>query len=525
MSTSPAIPPAHALHRPRDRRRGRARARSTSTARPASRSRSWASCCRSPPLALRRSRGRWRTCASATGATSSPRRTSTTAPPAAAGWTHWAPSRPVEPVPRRSCSCRPWRSASEPAARACRTRATRRRSPSSSRPRARAGSRPPRRRSPAARRCLPTGSWTINPGGISGTGTNTTISGLATGTHNYTVTDGSGCTSSASGNVVIDAQPATPTAPTVGTITQPTCSEATGSVVLGGLPTGSWTINPGGISGGTGTSTTISGLATGTHNYTVTDGSGCTSSASGNVVIDAQPATPTAPTVGTITQPTCSEATGSVVLGGLPTGSWTINPGGISGTGTSTTISGLATGTHNYTVTDGSGCTSSASGNVVIDAQPATPTAPTVGTITQPTCSEATGSVVLGGLPTGSWTINPGGISGTGTSTTISGLATGTHNYTVTDGSGCDCSIRKCCHRCKTSDPHSTDSRHDHAAHLFRSNRKQVVGLQDRQPDDHPQQSHHRHTDSTISGLATGTHNYTVTDGQDVLPQHQEMLS
>ena len=283
---------------------------------------------------------------------------------------------------------------------------------------------------------LPTGSWTINPGGISGTGTSTTISGLATGTHNYTVTDGSGCTSSASGNVVIDAQPATPTAPTVGTITQPTCSEATGSVVLGGLPTGSWTINPGGISG-TGTSTTISGLATGTHNYTVTDGSGCTSSASGNVVIDAQPATPTAPTVGTITQPTCSEATGSVVLGGLPTGSWTINPGGISGTGTSTTISGLATGTHNYTVTDGSGCTSSASGNVVIDAQPATPTAPTVGTITQPTCSEATGSVVLGGLPTGSWTINPGGISGTGTSTTISGLATGTHNYTVTDGSGC----------------------------------------------------------------------------------------
>ena len=145
---------------------------------------------------------------------------------------------------------------------------------------------------------------------------------------------------------------------------------------LGALPTGSWTINPGGISG-TGTSTTISGLATGTHNYTVTDGSGCTSSASGNVVIDAQPATPTAPTVGTITQPTCSEATGSVVLGGLPTGSWTINPGGISGTGTSTTISGLATGTHNYTVTDGSGCTSSASGNVVIDAQPATPTAPT----------------------------------------------------------------------------------------------------------------------------------------------------
>jgi uncharacterized protein YjdB len=240
---------------------------------------------------------------------------------------------------------------------------------------------------------LPAGNWTINPGGITGSTASTTISGLAPGTYNYTVTNANGCTSVASGNVTINPQPATPAAPTVGTITQPTCTVATGSVVLSGLPTGNWTINPGNINGNT-TTRTISGLAPGTYNFTVTNAAGCTSTASVNVVINAQPATPGAPTVGTITQPTCTVATGSVVLSGLPAGNWTINPGGITGSTSSTTISGLAAGTYNYTVNNAAGCTSPASANVVINAQPATPAAPTVGTITQPTCAVATGSVV-----------------------------------------------------------------------------------------------------------------------------------
>jgi uncharacterized protein (DUF2141 family) len=172
------------------------------------------------------------------------------------------------------------------------------------------------------------------------------------------------------------------------------------------LPSGNWTIttNPGGATTtGTGASTTISGLTAGTYTFTVTNDQGCTSAASADVVINAQPATPSAPIVGTITQPTCTVATGSVVLSGLPSGNWTIttNPGGVTttGSGASTTISGLATGTYTFTVTNDQGCTSSASSDVVINAQPATPSAPTVGTITQPSACVATGSVVLNGLP------------------------------------------------------------------------------------------------------------------------------
>jgi len=93
------------------------------------------------------------------------------------------------------------------------------------------------------------------------------------------------------------------------------------------------------------------------------------------VLINTQPPTPTAPIVGAITQPTCTVATGSVELSGLPLGNWTINPGAITGSGSTTTINNLLAGTYNYTVTNADGCTSLASANVLINTQPPTPTA------------------------------------------------------------------------------------------------------------------------------------------------------
>ncbi|MBN1386961.1 MAG: gliding motility-associated C-terminal domain-containing protein [Bacteroidales bacterium] len=301
----------------------------------------------------------------------------------------------------------------------------------------------------------PTGVWTLTrtPGNVTttGTGTSRTITGLAQGTYTFTVTNANGCTSGPSGNVVINAQPPTPTAPVIGSIISPTCTVSTGGVILSGLPsTGTWIItrSPGGITtSGTGVTTTIQLIPSGSYTFTVTNSYGCNSPSSAVVVIPAQPPTPTAPVVGAITAPTCTVPTGSVVLSGLPaTGTWTITryPGGITttGTGTSTTIAGLPTGTFNFTVTNEFGCVSPLSANVVIPEQPDSPPAPVVGTITQPTCNLATGSVVLNGLPaTGTWTLtrNPGGVTttGTGTSTTITGLPSGTYTFTVTNADGC----------------------------------------------------------------------------------------
>jgi gliding motility-associated-like protein len=241
------------------------------------------------------------------------------------------------------------------------------------------------------------------------------------------------------------------TAPTVGTITQPTCEVATGSVVLNGLPSvGIWTLTqtPGVItSAGTGASTIISGLAAGTFAFTVANAAGCISVTSANVVISKQSQTPTPPVVGTTTQPTCAVATGSVSLSGLPlTGSWILSryPGTIisEGTGTTVTVSGLAGGMYNFTVTNSTGCVSGLSANVVISSQPANPSAPSVVSITQPTNGFPTGSVELRGLPvSGSWilTRSPDGLtlSGIGIEKTITGLTSGIYAFTVTNSSGC----------------------------------------------------------------------------------------
>jgi gliding motility-associated-like protein len=300
-----------------------------------------------------------------------------------------------------------------------------------------------------------TNDWTItaSPGGatMTGNGTTTTFVGLLAGTtYTFKVANYAGCTSPSSGSAVIQAQPATPSAPVVGTITAPTCSVSTGSVVLSSLPAGSWTLKryPGGVtSSGSGTSTTISGLATGTYNFSVTNASNCTSAAlSDDVVIPAQPTTLAAPVPGTATQPTCSTATGSVPLSGLPSsGTWivTLSTGTtMTGTGTTTTFTGITAGTYTFTVSLTGFCTSAASSSVTIITQPVTPSAPLIGTITQPTCALSTGSVVLNSLPaSGSWVLtrNPGNVttSGSGTSVTISGLSQGTYSFTVTNAGGC----------------------------------------------------------------------------------------
>ena len=471
---------------------------------------------------------------------------------------------------------------------------------------------------------LPAGNWTVNPGGITGSTPTVTMSGLASGTHRFTVTNSYGCTSEESAAIVINARPAIPTAPVIGAVTQPTCAISTGSVGISGLPsTGTWilTRNPGGAQvSGTGTTFTVSGLEAGTYTYTVTGASGCVSPASNPFTINSPPpvpavpvvsvncdggfnhaivtvtspsgagleyrlnsgawqesnvfnnvvngnhrvtvrntagctattpefsvncgcvnpplltlsatmgstcgiapvtisgntfggsassvtitengagsvspgssgvspfsftytpasgdagrtvvitvttdnplgspcaaasatytltvnALPAAPVRGTVTHPTCVLPTGSVVLNSLPaTGEWmvTCTPGDqtTTGSGTSATITGLLPGTYTFRVTDANGCVSPSSGNVVINAQPATPSAPVVGTITQPTCAQSTGSVQLSGLPaTGSWTLtrSPGNLTipGSGTTRTVSNIPPGTFTFTVTNAAGC----------------------------------------------------------------------------------------
>lgn len=156
---------------------------------------------------------------------------------------------------------------------------------------------------------------------------------------------------------------------------------------------------------------------------------------------------PNAPVIVSVTQPDCINSTGSIELSGLPSASWTISgspTGSATGSGATTTISGLVSETYSFIVTDdGSGCASPTSLSATIDPQPSPVSPPIVGTVTQPDCSIPTGSVELSGLPSGAWTldVSPSGstATGSGTNTIFLGLTPGTsYTFTVTDNvSGC----------------------------------------------------------------------------------------
>ncbi len=110
----------------------------------------------------------------------------------------------------------------------------------------------------------------------------------------------------------------------------------------------------------------------------------------------------------------------------------------LSGTGSALTFNNITTqGTYTIVGTRTSGgCITNMSGSATVTVY-AAPSVPTVGTLTQPTCMVATGSVVLNGLPSsGMWTLtrvqDGSTITGTGTTTTLSGLNPGTYSYTVT---------------------------------------------------------------------------------------------
>jgi gliding motility-associated-like protein len=281
---------------------------------------------------------------------------------------------------------------------------------------------------------LPAGNWTINPGAISGNSLSTTISSLTAGTYNYTVTNASGCTSAASTNVIINPQPSTPAAP-VATVTQPTCALTTGSITVTSPAPGAgigYSIDGVSYANTTGIFTLV---PSGAYNLTVQNASGCVSIPTA-VIINSQPSVPTVPVV-TVTQPTCAISTGTITITApVPTSGITYSIDGITYTNTTGIFTTVASGAYNVTVKDAGGCISGPT-VVTLNAQPTTPLAPVLGTITQPSCAVSTGSVIINGLPAGNWTINPGAISGSSTNTTISGLSSGTYNFTVTNSSGC----------------------------------------------------------------------------------------
>ena len=264
------------------------------------------------------------------------------------------------------------------------------------------------------------GPYTVNYLPATGTVTGSTITGLAAGTYNITITSNAGCTGTAS--VVVTA----PSAPTVGgTITNVACKGAlTGAINI----TASGGTAPYTYSWGSGVTTEDrTALSAGTYTVTVTDASSCTATSSFMVT---EPATLLTVTVAGTTNLTCNgSGNGAIDI--------TASNGGTSYTylwssgAVTEDLSSLAAGTYTVTVTDNNGCVKTASATIT---QPA---AIMLGTsVTNVLCyGLSTGAIDLtasGG--TGALSFNWGGGVTTEDRTA---LAAGTYTVTVTDASGC----------------------------------------------------------------------------------------
>ncbi|MBP6730542.1 MAG: DUF5011 domain-containing protein [Chitinophagales bacterium] len=252
-----------------------------------------------------------------------------------------------------------------------------------------------------------------------GIGNAATVANLSAGAITVTATDAGGCSASASAVVT---QPAAPLSVTASS-TNTGCSGNTGSVttsVTGGTIAYTY------LWSNSSTSPSLTNLGAGTYVVTVTDDKGCSATAS---------ATVTSPANFTV-----SVSAVAVTCYGQSTGSVTATVTGATGninyawnTGPNTaSLNNQPAGTYQVTVTDGSGCSKTASGTIT---QPAVPLAVTVST-TNSTCGASTGSATAtvtgnNGNTTYTWSGGNGG-----NTATISSLGAGIYNVTVTAG-GC----------------------------------------------------------------------------------------
>jgi hypothetical protein len=180
-------------------------------------------------------------------------------------------------------------------------------------------------------------------------------------------------------------------------------------------------------------STTFTGLPSGTYPATISDAKSCAGSAAG--VLVAQPAAVTASE--TTTPTSCnggSDGTVTVnVSGGTSPYSVTVNGVTHTGVTSSTTFTGLPTGTYSATISDAHSCPGSAAG--VLVGQPSAITSSASGT--NPDCSDGTGTITVtasGG--TGTLTYSKDGTTFQ-TSNVFTGLVPGNYTITVKDANGC----------------------------------------------------------------------------------------
>ena len=261
--------------------------------------------------------------------------------------------------------------------------------------------------------------WT--PGGMTGTSINVTPG--ASTIYTVTGTDGNGCSNTATVAVTVKTPPVlNPTS------ANPACSVNNGSAtitVTSGSANYTYTWSNTSTSSGAAPSNTISNLPIGGYTVTVTDLTGCTSTKTFTLT--------TTPAVGATTSfvaATCGTSNGSVSAtpsGGNGTFTYLWNTGA-----TTQTVPNLPAASYAVTITDGNGCTATAS---AIITNASGPTASIASSTNIDCFGQSTGSITASatggnGGYTYSWDNGTPGA-------TLNGVPAGTYIVSVRDGNNC----------------------------------------------------------------------------------------
>jgi len=281
----------------------------------------------------------------------------------------------------------------------------------------------------------------VNVGAVTGgSGTNTysfngspftaTVSypGLIAGTYTVVVQDVNLCQFTQTVSINNSGGPSA----VVLTPTNSTCGNPNGSIAVGAVTGGAGTITYSLNGGAFSSSTSYTGLTSGTYTVTVSDVNACTFAQT--VLVD-NTAGPTA-VVLTPTNSTCGNANGSFTIGAVTGGTsgytYSINAGAFSGT---TSYASQSAGTYTVVVRDANSCTFTA--NVTVANTPG-PTAFAVSSVSS-TCGNSNGvanagAVTTSGSTTYQYSINGGAL---GATTSFTGLAAATYTLLVQDANGC----------------------------------------------------------------------------------------